>query len=174
MDSPDYNRFLALQLKMQKARGGFEVQVLSSVEFEAVIFLTYELRQFVIKPGGICPAFDSILIPIASITSMTTVEPSANPESNPQVCLRFALPPFSVSISFSRDCRSFTTFVELIEFLRMTLNPPQLPPAHREIQELREANDELTTTVEQLKNVKSQQEAIIQELSRLLASVTTG
>jgi FtsZ-binding cell division protein ZapB len=171
MDSPDYNRFLALQLKMQKARSGFEVKLLSPIELDAVAYLTYDLRSYVFKPIAICPAFELISIPIASITSMTTTEPTSARESNPQVHLRLALPPFRVSISFSRDCRSFATFLETIEFIRLSGNVTQVPAGHREIQELREANEDLNNEVEQLRMMKHQQDQVIEEMSRLLGRI---
>jgi hypothetical protein len=170
MESPDYNRFLTLQLKIQKAHNGFEITLLSPIEFEAVAYLTYDLRQYVLKPIGVCPAFDSIMIPIPSITSMTTSELTSASGSILQVHLRLTLPPFAVSLGFPRDCQSFGIFIESIEFLQLTLNPPQFSLPHREIQELRELNGELNNTLKLLKSTKAQQEQVIQELSQLLVT----
>jgi hypothetical protein len=136
MQSSDFNKFLAIQLKMQKARDGFQVRLISPIEFDALLYLTYDLRQYVVKPSGAYPAFDAIVIPILSITSMNTTEPGTVVESNPQVHLRLTLPPFAATIAFSSDCRSFATFVESLEFLRLTLNPAHMTPAQREIHEL--------------------------------------
>ena len=63
-NSIDYNKFLSIQLKIQKARDGFEVKLLSPIEFDAILYITYDLRQFVVKPTGAYPAFDAIVIPI--------------------------------------------------------------------------------------------------------------
>ena len=57
-NSPDFNKFLSIQLKIQKARDGFEVKLLTPIEFEAILYLTYDLRQFIVKPTGAYPAFD--------------------------------------------------------------------------------------------------------------------
>jgi predicted nucleic acid-binding Zn-ribbon protein len=54
----------------------------------------------------------------------------------------------------------------------MTLNGPHLAPAHREMQELREENEELNNAIELLKATKAQQEQIIRELSQLVAGGT--
>jgi hypothetical protein len=170
MQSSDFNKFLAIQLKMQKARDGLDVRLMSPIESDALLYLTYDLRQYVVKPSGAYPAFEAIVIPILSITSMTTTEPSTT-ESNPQVHLRMTLPAFAVTIAFSSDCRSFTTFVESLEFLRLTLNPAHMTPAQREIHELRAANEELTSTIEMLTTTKAQQDQVIQELSTLLMAL---
>ena len=169
--SSDYNKFLSTQLKIQKARDGFEVTLLTPIEFSAILYLTYDLQQFIIKPTGAYPAFDAIVIPILSITTMTTPEP-ASPNANPIVNLRLTLPPFAVSISFPSDCRSFSSFVESIEFLRMTLSQSHMTQAQREIHELRKNNEQLQATIETLQTTKIQQDQVIQELSRLMKSMT--
>ena len=168
--SSDYNKFLSTQLKIQKARDGFEVKLLTPIEFSAILYLTYDLQQFIIKPTGAYPAFDAIVIPILSITTMTTPE-SASPNSNPIVNLRLTLPPFAVSISFPSDCRSFSSFVESIEFLRMTLSQSHMTQAQREIHELRKTNEQMQATIETLHATKLQQDQVIQELSRLMKSM---
>jgi hypothetical protein len=172
MQSDDFNKFLTIQLKIQKARDGFEVRLVTPIELDAILYLTYDLRQFILKPSGVCSVFEAIVLPILAITSMTTTEPSTVADTNPQVHLRMSLPPFDLSIAFSSDYRSFSTFVESVEFLRMTLNPGQMAPAQREIHELRKANDDLQTTVDSLRTVKLQQEDVIQELARLLAKLS--
>ena len=171
-NSIDYNKFLSIQLKIQKARDGFEVKLLSPIEFDAILYITYDLRQFVVKPTGAYPAFDAIVIPILSITSMNTTELSASTDSNPIVYLRLSLPPFSVSIAFPSDCRSFSSFIESIEFLRTTMTPLHMTQAEREIHELRKTNEVLTNTIQSLHNTKLQQDQVIQELSRLLKTMT--
>ena len=171
--SSDYNKFLSTQLKIQKARDGFEVKLLTPIEFSAILYLTYDLQQFIIKPTGAYPAFDAIVIPILSITTMTTPEP-ASPNSNPIVNLRLTLPPFAVSISFPSDCRSFSSFVESIEFLRMTLSQSPMTQAQREIHELRKTNEQMQSTIETLHAMKLQQDQVIQELSRLMKTMTQG
>lgn len=170
-NSPDFNKFLSIQLKIQKARDGFEVKLLTPIEFEAILYLTYDLRQFIVKPTGAYPAFDAIVIPILSITSMTTTDPSTN--SNPTVHLRLTLPPFAVSISFSSDCRAFSNFIESLEFLRATMTPSHMTQAQREIHELRKTNEELTSTIESMHTTKLQQDQVIQELSLLLKTMTS-
>jgi hypothetical protein len=174
MDSADFNRFLAIQLKIQKVREGFEVNLISPIEFEAILYLTYDLRQFIVKPTGAYPAFDAIVVPILAITSMTTTEPSTIADMNPQVHLRLTLPPFAISIAFPTDCRSFSSFLESVEFLRMTLNPAQMSHAQREICELRKSNDDLHSAVDSLKSVKVQQDQVIQELTKLLAALNVN
>ena len=173
--SSDFNKFLSIQLKIQKARDGFEVKLITPIEFDAILYLTYDLRQFVVKPTGAYPAFDAIVVPILAITSMTTTEPTVV-DSNPMVHLRLTLPPFAMSIEFPTDCRSFASFIESLEFLRMTLNPSHMTQAQREIHELRKTNEDLTYTVEALRETKVQQDQVIQELSRLLKdmSMTAG
>ena len=170
--SSDYNKFLSTQLKIQKAREGFEVKLLTPIEFSAILYLTYDLQQFMIKPTGAYPAFDAIVIPILSITSMTTPE-SSSPDSSPVVNLRLTLPPFAVSISFPSDCRSFSSFVESIEFLRMTLGQSHMTQAQREIFELRKTNEQMQATIETLHATKLQQDQVIQELSRLMKTMAT-
>ena len=171
--SSDYNKFLSTQLKIQKARDGFEVTLLSPIEFSAILYLTYDLQQFIIKPTGAYPAFDAIVIPILSITTMTTPEPTTT-NSNPIVNLRLTLPPFAVSISFPSDCRSFSSFVESIEFLRMTLSQSHMTQAQREIHELRKTNEQMQATIETLQTTKLQQDQVIQELSKLMKSMAQG
>jgi hypothetical protein len=92
------------------------------------------------------PFFELIVIPIPSITSMTTNERTSAPESIAQVHFELTLPPFAVL----RDCRSFGTFIESIEFLRLG-NLPNFSSAHREIQEV---NGELNNAIELLKSTK--------------------
>ncbi|OHS95186.1 hypothetical protein TRFO_02113 [Tritrichomonas foetus] len=173
-NSADFNKFLSIQLKIQKARDGFEVKLLTPIEFNAILYLTYDLRQFIVKPTGAYPAFDAIVIPILSITSMNTTEPATIADSNPTVHLRLTLPPFSVSISFPSDCRSFSSFIESLEFLRATMTPSHMTQAQREIHELRKTNEELTETIESLHTTKLQQDQVIQQLSCLLKSMTTS
>jgi hypothetical protein len=172
MESPDYNRFLALQLKVQKVRNGFEVGILSPIECDAMLSLSYDLRQYVLKPVGAYPVFEAIVIPVLSIASMTTTDPTTSPDSSPQVHLRLTLPPFAVSLGFSRDCRSFSTFLESLEFLRIALNPARPAPVQREAEELRARNEELAGALEQLRATKAQQDQVIQELSRLVVTLT--
>jgi hypothetical protein len=174
MDSSDFNKFLAIQLKIQKVRDGFEVTLINPIEFDALLYLAYDLRQFVIKPTGAYPAFDAIVVPILAITSMTTTEPSTTADMNPQIHLRLTLPPFALSIAFPSDCRSFSSFLESMEFLRMTINPTQMSHAQREIYELRKANDDLHSAVDSLKSMKTQQDQLIQELSKLLAGLNVN
>lgn len=171
--SPDFNKFLSIQLKIQKARDGFEVKLIAPIEFDAILYLTYDLRQFILKPSGAYPAFDAIVIPIMSITSLTTTEPSTTNDTNPSVHLRLTLPPFALSISFPSDCRSFSSFIESLEFLRMTLNPTRLTQSQREIHELRKTNEDLSSSLEALHSTKLQQDQVIQELSVLLKSFST-
>jgi hypothetical protein len=52
-DLTESDEFLALQAKVQKARGGLEVRLLAPVELEAVAFLTYDLREFMLKPTAL-------------------------------------------------------------------------------------------------------------------------
>jgi hypothetical protein len=170
MDAPDYNKFLALQLKMQKVRNGFEVSVLSPIECDAVLSLSYDLRQYVVKPGGNYPAFEAIVIPVLSIVSLTTTEPTISHDSSPQVHLRLSLPPFSISLGFSRDCRSFATFIESLEFLRVALM--RIAQGERMVEELRTTNEDLTAALDQLRATKIQQDELIQELSRLVVTLT--
>jgi hypothetical protein len=173
MQSEDFNKFLALQLKIQKAREGFDVKLVSPIEFDAVLYLTYDLCQFVVKPTDAYPAFDAIVVPILAITTMTTTDPSAVAGSNPLVHLRLTLPPFALSLAFSTDCRPFSSFLESLEFLRITLNPRQVCPAEREVHELRKTNDDLHTAIDGLRSVKVHQDRVIQELTRLLATLNS-
>lgn len=170
--SSDFNKFLSIQLKIQKARDGFEVKMISPIAFDALIYLTYDLEQFVIKPTGAYPAFDAIVIPILSITTMTTSDPSASLDLNPAVHLRLSLPPFAVSFAFPADCRSFGQFTESLEFLRLTLSPSTMTHSQREIYQLRKTNEELSNAVTSLQTTRLQQEQIIQELSKILNSLT--
>ena len=105
---------------------------------------------------------------------MNTTEPSTITDSNPIVHLRLTLPPFAVSISFPSDCRSFSCFIESLEFLRTTMTPSHMTQAQREVHELRKTNEELTNTIQSLHTTKMQQDQLIQELSRLLKTMTTS
>ena len=170
--SSDFNKFLSIQLKIQKAREGFEVKMISPIVFDALIYLTYDLQQFVIKPTGAYPAFDAIVIPILTITNMTTTEPSTSQDLNPAVHLRLSLPPFALSFAFSADFRSFGQFIESLEFLRLTLAPSTLTQSQKELHELRKTNEELSNAVTSLQTTRLQQEQIIQELSKILQNLT--
>jgi len=163
--SSDYNRFLSTQLKIQKARDGFEVKMLSPIEFNAVIYLTYDLQQYIIKPLGVCPAFESIVIPIMSISSLKTNDPSTDGIANPEVHIKLSIPPFGISLSFPTDCRSFGYFVESTEFLSMTLGPSQMTQSQREVLELRKANEQLQSIIQSYQIYKGQQDSLIKELS---------
>lgn len=171
--SADFNKFLSIQLKIQKARDGFAVKLIAPIEFDAILYLTYDLRQFILKPTGAYPAFDAIVVPLLAITSMNTTEPTTmDPESNPMVHLRLTLPPFAVSIAFPTDCRSFASFLESLEFLRSCLNPSHMTQAQREIHELRKTNEELSTVIDTMRTTKLQQDQVIQELSRVLKEMS--
>ncbi|KAH0790567.1 hypothetical protein GPJ56_005556 [Histomonas meleagridis] len=170
--SSDFNKFLSLQLKTQKAREGFDVKLIAPVELDAILYLTYDLQQFILKPNGKYTTFDAIVIPIFSIISLNTTEPTTAVDSNPEVHLRLTLPPFAVSIAFPTDCRSFSSFLETLEFLRMTLNQSKLTPAQREIHELVKTNEILMSTIESLRSTKQQQEEVIQELAQILKTLT--
>ena len=166
--SSDFNKFLSTQLKIQKAREGFEAKMISPIEFNSIIYLNYDLEKFIVKPIGVYPAFDSIMIPILSITTMNTTEPTTLGNSNPAVHLRLTIPPFSISLEFPSDCRSFGTFIETIEFLILTLNPNHLNQSQKEIFDLRKNNEQLQSTIHAFHSTKIQQEQVIQELSKLL------
>lgn len=172
--SSEFNKFLSIQLKIQKSRDGLEVKLVSPIEFDAILYLTYDLRQFVVKPTGAYPAFDAIVVPILSITSMNTTEPATASDLNPMVHLRLTLPPFALSIAFPTDCRSFASFIESLEFLRATLSPSLMSQAQKEIHELRQSNEELNNTVEALRATKVKQDQVIQELSRLLKDMSVS
>jgi hypothetical protein len=81
---------------------------------------------------------------------------------------------FVISIAFPSDCRSCSSFLESVEFLRMTLKPAQMSHAQTEICGLRKANDGLHSAVDSLRSVKTQQDQLIQELTKLLAGLNVS
>ena len=166
MDSKTiFNRFLAIQLKMQKVREGLDVQLVKPLEVDASLSLTYDLQYFLIKPRTQTAPFQSIVVPITSIIYLTTSDPSI---TDPVVEIRLPQPPFGISLVFPSDCRSYIDFLDTMEFLKTTLKQSHHTEDNPELKALREKNEELITTSEMLREVKQQQNAVIQSLLSLL------